>query len=503
MQETALSSVIQLADEKTPIAPVAGWRRWIGSDGRRTSELLVSQHARPAHGDEADEALAPRISRAALLRHPGLARVLEAGADGQATRVIEEVGNARPLATGQRIPRGEALARELVRLLEALAYLHRQGLSHSSVSRETVFSDGRRLLLTGTALSRETSERADADLREWAELVLQLVEPGAGKTPLGLGREAPDQVLQADKRGATLDPARVLRAIERARGPGDADVAHANDETGDPERSWQMRALLATVHFIGSLIVGLFTTVLTVALIGGAVALGVMWFLGQLPQETQVPMVVKMEREQARERLEREGLSVARVRKAYREDIEPGHVAETDPPPGMTVREGREITLVVSMGAARVKAPRLVGLRLDEARALLKKKGLRLIDGGKMRSDAPEGEIVEQDPAPGRKIAQGERIVVHTSGGPDFGLVEVAGEDDSPEHVLFRRVEIVVPRGEALQRVVVREGYGDDLETTYDRLHRPGDRIKLDTHGRPGKQVTVTIEGDVVYRTKL
>jgi hypothetical protein len=96
-------------------------------------------------------------------------------------------------------------------------------------------------------------------------------------------------------------------------------------------------------------------------------------------------------------------------------------------------------------------------------------------------------------------------VVAHTSGGPDFGIVQVPAEDEDedPRVAVFRRIVIVVPRGDALQRVEVLEGYGEDLETTYDRLHRPGDRIKLDTHGRPGKRVKILIDGDEVLTTKL
>jgi len=52
-----------------------------------------------------------------------------------------------------------------------------------------------------------------------------------------------------------------------------------------------------------------------------------------------------------------------------------------------------------------------------------------------------------------------------------------------------------VPRGDPLQRVKVLEGYEDPLMVTYDRLHRPGDHIKIETYGRPGKRIEVFIEG--------
>mgnify|MGYP001062621974 CR=1 FL=1 len=489
------------AEEKgRPLDPAAGWRRRVQPDRRGDGRLLVSEPTESVVHSRA------RLRRAEVLRHPALARVAEADLGDEGPRVVEEIGRALPLSDGRcRLPRGEGLAAELFRVLEALTYLHRQELVHGAVSRETVFADGRELLLTGAALGDAAGGPPSEDVRAWAELSTGLLEGSRGGRLTGIILEAASEVLATEETGRSPDAPRVVRAINRALADNGEPIADAEEVTDTAERSWAMKALLAALHFIGSTIVGLFTTLLTLALIGAVVAGGVLWFLDQLPAEVPVPSVVGMERREAQEKLEAEGLEVGRVRSVYREDVEPDHVAETEPSPGMTVREGREVTLVVSMGAARVNVPRLTGLKLDEAEDVLDEKGKRLVDGGEVRSNMSEGEIVRQDPPPSRKIAQGQRVVVHTSGGPEFGIVEVPSEDgdEDPRRMVFRRVDIIVPRGDALQRVQVREGYGDDLETTYDRLHRPGDRVKLDTYGRPGKRIEVTIEGERVFKTQL
>lgn len=487
-------------DRGRALEAVEGWRRCLQPDPAGDGRVVVN---RPPEG------VAPsrgRLRSAAVLRHPSLARVIAAGIDEEGARVVEQIGDRRPLSDERRrLPRGDELARELVGVLEALAYIQRQGMVHGAVSRETIFSDGRTLLLTGVALGRDGAAAPSDDVRAWAEVSADLVGTSGEGGLADILREAASQVRAADEAGHALDAPRVVRAINRAFRDHE-DLNPAAEEVNDESvQSRPMKALTAALNFLGNTLVGLFTTLLTFALIGAAVGAGVLWFLDQLPQEVPVPNVEGMPREEARERLEADGLKVGHVRSVYREEVEPGHVAETVPPPGMTVREGREITLVVSMGAARVAVPRLLGLKLDEAKKVLEKKGLRLVDGGRMHSDVAEGEIVQQEPPPDRKIAQGQRVVVQTSGGPEFGMIEVSADDDDeePKRVVFRRVVIVVPRGDALQRVQVREGYGDDLETTYDRLHRPGDRIKLDTYGRPGKQVRVTIEGEEVFKTKF
>lgn len=502
-----MSSVTAAGQRDRLVEGAVGWRRWMRTDADGERALLVS---RPSESSTASHT---RLRRVALLRHPGLSRVQSVEFDSEGPCVVEWTGDSRSLSDGRcRMPRGDDLARGLIRILEALAYLQRQELGHGAVSRQTVFSDGRTLLLTGAALSERSIADPAEDVRAWAEISVEVISTARGADLTEVVHEAAAQVLAATREGHSIDAARVLRAINRALptdDPGEPAGSESPEEATEEEyassHSRSMRALHFTGNLIGSMIVGLFTTLLTLAVIGAVVAGGVLWFLDQLPAEVPVPNVVGMERAEADRRLEAAGLEAGRVRSVYREDVDPGHVAETTPPPGMMVREGREITLVVSMGAARVSVPRLTGLTVDEASDLLESKGLRLVEGGKMRSNMSEGEIVRQDPSPTRVIAQGESVVVRTSGGPEFGVIEMPAEDEGedPRQIVFRRIEIIVPRGDALQRVVVLEGYGDNLETTYDRLHRPGDRITLDTYGRPGKNVEVLIEREQVFKTQF
>jgi hypothetical protein len=273
-----------------------------------------------------------------------------------------------------------------------------------------------------------------------------------------------------------------------------------DEETESESRA--MKVLLGVLHFVASLVVGALSTVVTAALIAGIVALGVLKFVGDLPPEVTVPGVVGSTEHEARETVSQRNLSVGNIRRVYSEDAPPGEVIGASPEVGMTVREGRELTLIVSRGAARVRVPRLIGLHPDEARKILQERGLTPVDAGEVRSSAPEGEIVRQDPPSRQKLAQGERVEFHVSGGEDYGTVVVEGEDGESKRMVFRRLEIVVPAGDALQRVEVKEGY-DELETTYSRLHRPGDEVRLDVRGRPGKRIAVIIEGERVFQTQL
>jgi hypothetical protein len=79
----------------------------------------------------------------------------------------------------------------------------------------------------------------------------------------------------------------------------------------------------------------------------------------------------------------------------------------------------------------------------------------------------------------------------------------VVDADGDERDVVFRRLEIIVPQGDRIQRVQVREGYGERLQVTYDRPHRPGERVTVNTYGFEGKRIEVQIEGVKVFNTRL
>lgn len=438
------------------------------------------------------------------LRHPGLSRVLEVGADGEGQWVAEAAAGAYPLSDERcQRPRGQGLALGLLRVLEGLAYLHRHGLAHGAVSRDAIMCDGRRAVLAGWTRhvhgEADVGERA-ADTRAWAAVAAELL---ADRTDAlsGLVLDAAELVEEQRAAPERIAAPRVARAIRNAWG-GEGNAAGGRGiEQVTSDGSQGMLAKI--VHFVTSLLVGAATSVVTGAVVVGAVALGVLWFMDQLPAEVQVPNLVGMPRAEAIDRLGQVGLKVGNVRRVYREEYKAGEVAGTRPEPRMIVREGREVTLIVSQGPARVRVPRVIGLTEGEAKRALADTDLRVEHVGRVRSAAPPGEIVQQDPSSGQKVARGDRVSVKTSGGPDYAVVRVDVDDDEDLRVFFRRIEVVVPHGEPLQRVQILEGHAEPLDISYDRLHRPGERIKFDTWGRSGKRLVVRIEDETVYRTQI
>jgi len=490
---------------RAELAPAGRWQRWLAEDRREGRTVVLSRLASGGRrlGPEEFEPARRRAGEASRLRHPFLAPVVTAGVDAEGLWLAEDLGTAGPLADQpSRLPRGAALADALLGVLEAIAYLHRNGLTHGWVGRAALAADGRTLRLTGAALADRAvpaGERS-ADIAAWVALTRELLaEAGDAAAEAVVLGEAAEHALAAPPDAARLAEG-IRKAMEMtARSPG-ARAAQAGADRGAGHDSETMTRVK---RFLGSFLLGVLTTALTAGVILGAVALGVLLFLDRLPQEVQVPNVVGLAEEDANSLLRQDGLKMGDVRRVYREDVDAGEVADSIPEAGMTVRQGREITLVVSLGAAKVDVPRLIGLQMSEAEALVEKSGLTVASAGKTRSRAPLGEIVKQDPAPGTRVGRGQRVTIHVSGGPEFAMVEADNDQGETVRMYFRTIEIIVPVGDPLQRVVIREGYGSQLQTTYDRLHRPGDKINFDTYGREGKRIEVSIEGERVYQTQL
>jgi len=490
---------------------VGRWRRWIVVDRqagtRRLLLSMVGEDELAAAGVEAED-VATRARQAQAVVHPGLTRVAEFGSNKGVFWIMEEVGEAEPLAvlSPEEVPAGKPLVAGLVHLVEALGHAHAQGLSHGHLSAGAVLVERGTLRLSGLATGDGSAP--DQDVVGWARVALELMAPLSdprhqtgplaallSQTASGAGWVPGDGRQMADKAHEVLgtDAGQAEVAALRHRRTTDED-----EDARETPTMWSrfLRAMKASL-------VGLAGTVLTVGLLAGAAVGGMYYALEGAPAEVGVPNVLGMKYDDAVAALEESCLEVGTLSRAYRDDVEAGTVAATNPPPAMQVREGRKIAVVVSRGSAEVKVARVVGLQVSEAEKILEKLGLILRKDGQRRSKAPVGEVVTQRPAAASRAARGTEVAVVLSGGDDYGILRVEGDDGEEQQMLFRTIEVVIPQGEAIQRVRVAQGQGEELESAYDRPHRPGDRVSLDVHGVPGTRIEVRIEDDVVYKTQL
>lgn len=253
-----------------------------------------------------------------------------------------------------------------------------------------------------------------------------------------------------------------------------------------------MRTAGAVAQVIFEIIRGLIGILFTLAIFAGIMALATMTFYGTSPQQVHVPRVKGLTLAEAERALTERGLKLKPSGKEYHATIPADHVIRTKPYEGKRVKRGRSVECVISMGSREVRVPSVTGLNLELAEQKLRNAGLMIDDIRRQAGDQPRDRVIKQDPAPGTAVARNKGVVLVVSGGPDFGKLEVA---DGPDWY-FRRIRLIVPKGPALQRVhaVVITDDGDE-RPAYDRVHRPGDEVRVNIAVRSGWRVRVELMG--------
>jgi beta-lactam-binding protein with PASTA domain len=122
------------------------------------------------------------------------------------------------------------------------------------------------------------------------------------------------------------------------------------------------------------------------------------------PSPVDVPSLLGMRPEQARELLQGRGLLLTFSVERESAEYPAGTVAEQVPLPGSQLPKGGAVQAVLSRGApapAPKPIPKLTGLRLRAARELLEQQGFK---AGKIRYDSDgdrsSGVVLDQKPAP-------------------------------------------------------------------------------------------------------
>lgn len=135
--------------------------------------------------------------------------------------------------------------------------------------------------------------------------------------------------------------------------------------------------------------------------------------------EVEVPDVVGLEEEAARQQLTDAGLQVE-VSKKESSPGDEGKVLDQSVSAGESVERGARVGLTVGEGPSRVEVPDIpYGATEAEARAELEDLGLTLGSTSQAPSDQiPNGGVVAQDPLPGVQVEPGTAVNITLSSGP-------------------------------------------------------------------------------------
>jgi eukaryotic-like serine/threonine-protein kinase len=133
----------------------------------------------------------------------------------------------------------------------------------------------------------------------------------------------------------------------------------------------------------------------------------------KIPDEITVPNIEGKNLSEANELLKKFNLVLNVNEKQYKESIPRDEVIKQLPPPGRTVRRGREIKAVVSMGPEMVTVPDLTGMSLRECGVNLTNKRLMLgkVKTSKDKKDEAE-QVLDQNPKAGEKVRKGSPVNV-------------------------------------------------------------------------------------------
>jgi serine/threonine-protein kinase len=140
-----------------------------------------------------------------------------------------------------------------------------------------------------------------------------------------------------------------------------------------------------------------------------------------------VPSVAGDRASEARKTLKDAGFRV-KERERPSSALRAGLVIDTQPPAGTELERGRTVTLLVSSGARLVDVPAVIGDQQDLAESQLRALGL-IPDVEQRDSDAPEGEVIAQDPAAGSSVKTHTAVTIVVSTGAGTAIVpNVVGE---------------------------------------------------------------------------
>ncbi len=160
------------------------------------------------------------------------------------------------------------------------------------------------------------------------------------------------------------------------------------------------------------------------------------------------PDVSKLRYEAARNKLRSEGFEIVRVEERFDDKTPSGYVIEQTPKPGMLVKSGRKIYVILSRGTRKYEMPNLVETPIENAKFKLDRVGLSIGERTYEPSDYYfEGMIIHQSIPAGVEVQRGAKIDLTISAGPISEevitpLVEGKSLDAATEELTSRGLRI-------------------------------------------------------------
>ncbi|MGL6186797.1 MAG: Stk1 family PASTA domain-containing Ser/Thr kinase [Clostridium chrysemydis] len=194
------------------------------------------------------------------------------------------------------------------------------------------------------------------------------------------------------------------------------DEEDAEEDEKEDEDDYEKREK----NSIKKIIIGIVVAVVILAVgAGGFFALSKM----SKPKDVKLPNFVGMKIDDAQVEAKKYDLTLDI--KKENSGKEEGTVLNMDPKAGDTVKEGSTVKVTVSAGKKKVEVPNVVEESLEDAKAILKSKGLTNISEDYQYSDKAAGTVMSQNPSKGQEVTEDTDITLIVSKGPEIKYTTV------------------------------------------------------------------------------
>lgn len=141
-------------------------------------------------------------------------------------------------------------------------------------------------------------------------------------------------------------------------------------------------------------------------------------YVVRLGDEVDTPNVVLLSEEEADSLLAQTGLKCQVLARRYDNQVPPGRIMDQEPGPGMRVKRGRILRLLVSLGSLGRSVPEIRGHPVSHAQLLLGREGMAMGRVTYVTSrEVPEQTVVAASPAPGAPFPAGGEVNLLVSEG--------------------------------------------------------------------------------------
>ena len=136
------------------------------------------------------------------------------------------------------------------------------------------------------------------------------------------------------------------------------------------------------------------------------------------PPEVQMPNVVGLHKDEAKQKIEEAGLVFEIEKEEYNKDVEIDHIISQDPTymeRFNNVKQGSTVKVVVSKGTEKTKVPKVVGMEQEEAQKAIEEAKLKVEIVEENNNKVEAGYVISQETDPDTEVNAGDTLKIHVS----------------------------------------------------------------------------------------